>query len=47
MFEQSHVPLNMWLQAVALICASKKGMPSTQLSRVLNGVSPWHRICVR
>jgi transposase-like protein len=34
-FEQSHVPLNVWLQAVALITASKKGMSSNQLSRVL------------
>jgi len=34
-FEQSHVPLNMWLQAVALICSSKKGFSSNQLARVL------------
>lgn len=34
-FEQSHVPLNVWLQAVALITASKKGMSSNQLARVL------------
>ena len=34
-FEQSHVPLNVWLQAVALITASKKGFSSNQLSRVL------------
>lgn len=34
-FEQSHVPLNMWLQAIALICASKKGFSSNQLARVL------------
>jgi transposase-like protein len=34
-FEQSHVPLNLWLQAVALICASKKGFSSNQLARVL------------
>ncbi len=34
-FEQSHVPLHMWLQAVALICASKKGFSSNQLARVL------------
>lgn len=34
-FESSHVPLNVWLQAVALLTASKKGMSSNQLSRVL------------
>jgi transposase-like protein len=34
-FEQSHVPLNVWLQAIALICASKKGFSSNQLARVL------------
>lgn len=37
-FEQSHIPLNVWLQAIALICSSKKGFSSNQLSRVL-GVS--------
>jgi transposase-like protein len=37
-FEQSHIPLNIWLQAIALLTASKKGMSSNQLSRVL-GVS--------
>ena len=37
-FEQSKcVPLNVWLQAVALLTASKKGgMSSNQLARVLN-----------
>lgn len=34
-FEASHVPLHMWLQAMALICASKKGISSNQLHRVL------------
>jgi transposase-like protein len=34
-FEQSHVPLNIWLQAIALICASKKGFSSNQLARTL------------
>ncbi len=38
-FESSHVALNIWLQAVALLTASKKGMSSNQLSRVL-GRSP-------
>ena len=34
-FESSHVPLHLWLQAIHLICASKKGMSSNQLHRVL------------
>lgn len=34
-FEASHVPLHLWLQAIVLICSSKKGISSNQLSRVL------------
>jgi transposase-like protein len=34
-FESSHVPLHLWLQAIHLLCASKKGMSSNQLHRVL------------
>jgi transposase-like protein len=34
-FERSHVPLNLWLQAAHLICSSKKGMSSLQISRIL------------
>lgn len=34
-FEASHVPLNVWLQAVALLTSSKKGFSSNQLSRIL------------
>ena len=34
-FEASHVPLNVWLQAIYLIAGSKKGISSHQLSRVL------------
>ncbi len=34
-FEASHVPLHVWLQAVALLTSSKKGMSSNQLHRVL------------
>ena len=34
-FEQSHVPLNIWLQAIALLTSSKKGFSTNQLSRVL------------
>jgi transposase-like protein len=34
-FESSHVPLNIWLQAVALLTSSKKGISSNQLHRTL------------
>ncbi len=34
-FEDSHVPLNKWLQAIHLLCSSKKGMSSHQLHRIL------------
>lgn len=34
-FEDSHVPMNLWLQAIALMCASKKGISSNQLHRML------------
>lgn len=34
-FESSHVPLHKWLQAVYLMCASKKGVSSHQLHRIL------------
>ena len=34
-FEASHVPMNLWLQAVYLMCASKKGISSNQLHRTL------------
>jgi len=35
-FESSHVPLNLWLQAVYLMCSSKKGISSHQLMRTLD-----------
>ncbi len=35
-FESSHVKLHMWLQAVYLMCSSKKGISSHQLMRVLD-----------
>jgi transposase-like protein len=35
-FESSHVKLNLWLQAVYLMCCSKKGISSHQLMRVLD-----------
>jgi transposase-like protein len=34
-FEDSHVPMNLWLQAMYLICSSKKGISSNQLHRTL------------
>jgi transposase-like protein len=34
-FERSHVPLNKWLYATFLLCASKKGISSHQLHRML------------
>ena len=34
-FESSHVPLHKWLQAVYLMCASKKGISAHQLHRIL------------
>jgi transposase-like protein len=34
-FEASHVPLRLWLQAVHLMASSKKGISSNQLHRVL------------
>lgn len=34
-FERSKIPLNVWLKAVYLLCASKKGMSSLQLKRML------------
>jgi transposase-like protein len=38
LFERSHVPLNKWLMAFHLVAASKKGVSSKQLERML-GVS--------
>lgn len=34
-FESSHVKMNVWLQAIYLICGSKKGISSNQLHRSL------------
>ena len=34
-FEASHVPMTVWLQAIYLMCASKKGMSANQLHRTL------------
>ena len=34
-FEDSHVPLTLWFQAVYLMCSSKKGVSANQLHRTL------------
>lgn len=34
-FEESHTPLHLWLQAIALLAASKKGISANQLHRTL------------
>jgi transposase-like protein len=43
-FEDSHLPLRMWLQAIHLMCASKKGISTRQLQRMLGcGLkTAWH-----
>lgn len=35
LFERSHVPLNKWLMAAFLLCASKKGISAHQIHRML------------
>lgn len=35
-FEDSHIPLHIWLQAMTLMCASKKGISANQLHRTLD-----------
>jgi transposase-like protein len=35
-FEDSHVPMTKWLQAIYLLCSSKKGISSHQLHRTLS-----------
>lgn len=34
-FEDSHLPLHLWLQAIHLLCASKKGISTRQIQRML------------
>lgn len=34
-FEESHLPLHKWLQALHLVCSSKKGISANQLHRTL------------
>ena len=35
-FESSHLPLHLWLQIIHLMCASKKGISTRQIQRMLN-----------
>src|SRR4051812_22462141 len=35
-FEDSHFPLHLWLQAIHLICQSKKGVSTRQIQRAFN-----------
>src|ERR1700676_3773187 len=49
LFESSHLPLHLWLQAMHLLCSSKKGISTQQLHRTLGVTlkSAWflsHRI---
>ena len=43
-FEDSHLPLRLWLQAIHLLCSSKKGFSTRQLQRILGcGMkTAWH-----
>jgi transposase-like protein len=35
-FEDSHLPLHLWLQVIHLMCASKKGISTREIQRLLN-----------
>src|SRR5436853_6448187 len=43
-FESSHLPLHLWLQVIHLMCASKKGIASRQVQRMLqcSMKTAWH-----
>jgi hypothetical protein len=43
-FEDNHIPMHLWLQAIFLIASSKKGISSNQLHRTLGITlkSAWH-----
>jgi transposase-like protein len=43
-FEDSHLPLHLWLQVIHLMCASKKGMSTRQIQRMLqcSMKTAWH-----
>lgn len=35
-FEETHLPLHLWLQAIHLLASSKKGISTRQIQRLLN-----------
>lgn len=43
-FEHTHAPLHLWLQAIYLLCSSKKGISTRQLQRTLGvgAKTAWH-----
>src|SRR5258708_18642339 len=43
-FEDSHLALHLWLQVIHLMCASKKGISTRQIQRMLNCSmkTAWH-----
>ena len=43
-FEDSHLPLRLWLQVIHLMCCSKKGISTRQVQRMLNCSmkTAWH-----
>jgi transposase-like protein len=43
-FEDSHLPLHLWLQVIHLMCCSKKGISTRQVQRMLNCSmkTAWH-----
>src|ERR1700691_884495 len=43
-FESSHLPLHLWLQVIHLMCASKKGISTRQIQRILvcSMKTAWH-----
>lgn len=43
-FEDSHLPLHLWLQVIHLMCASKKGIATRQIQRMLqcSMKTAWH-----
>src|SRR5271156_2116815 len=34
-FEKSHIPMHIWMQAMHLLCSSKKGFSANQFCRIL------------
>jgi transposase-like protein len=43
-FEDSHLPMHLWVQAIHLLCSSRKGISSNQLHRTLKVTlrTAWH-----